>query len=110
MTDRSNRDIVPGTLDLLILKTLAAKPMHGWGIGQRIERLSGVFSVKLASLYPALDRLFRDGLIDAEWQLSENNRRARYYRLTRSGRRRLRDEEHDWGQRVMGIARILEAT
>jgi transcriptional regulator len=103
-------EIVPGTLDLLILKSLAVESMHGWGIGQRIEQVSGVFSIRLGSLYPALDRLHRDGLIDAEWQTSENNRRARYYRLTRAGRRRLQAEERAWGARVLGISRILHAT
>ena len=73
-------------LDLLILKTLALAPLHGYGIGQRIEQLSeGVFRVTLGSLYPALQRLERAGLIDAEWRASESNRRARYYRLTRNG-------------------------
>ncbi|MEW5917699.1 MAG: PadR family transcriptional regulator [Gemmatimonadota bacterium] len=109
MSERANLDVVPGTLDLLILKTLAFEPMHGWGIGQRIERVSGVFSIRLGSLYPALDRLERDGLIDAAWQLTENKRRARYYRLTRAGRRRLQAEEEQWGMRVVGISRILQS-
>ena len=84
-------------LDLLILKTLALTPQHGYGIGQRIEQMSGgVFRVTLGSLYPALQRLERDGLIDAEWRASDNNRRARYYRITAAGRRRLAAEQKDW--------------
>jgi DNA-binding PadR family transcriptional regulator len=81
--------------------------MHGWGVGRHIEQVSGVFSIKLASLYSALDRLHAEGLVAAEWRMSENNRRARYYKLTRSGRRRLETEQHDWQLRVAGISRIL---
>jgi transcriptional regulator len=110
VSTRPERDVVPGTLDLLILKTLALEPMHGWGIGRRIEQVSGVFNVRLGSLYPALDRLHAEGLIAADWKLSENNRRARYYRLTRAGERRLQVEVEDWGRRFAGIARVLEAT
>lgn len=110
MADRAALELVPGTLDLLILRILAAQPMHGWGIGRRIEEASGVFTVKLGSLYPALDRLHADGLISADWRQSENNRRARYYRLTKAGERRLQAERRDWDLRVAGIARVLEAT
>jgi len=102
-------DVVQGTLDLLILKTLALGPLHGWGIGQRIEQVSGVFRVKLGSLYPALQRLEDADLIEAEWQQSENNRRARYYRLTRAGRRRLESEVDEWKRLAAGIARVIEA-
>ena len=92
-------------LDLLILKTLNLGPLHGYGIGQRIEQVSrGVFRVTLGALYPALQRLERAGHIEAEWRASENNRRARYYRITRSGRRRLLAEEKDW-ERVSAAAR-----
>lgn len=99
-----------GTLDLLILRTLSLEPMHGWGIGQRIEQVSGVFRIKLGSLYPALQRLEKQGLIEASWKKSENNRRARYYRLTEDGHRRLDSEISDWQRMSAGVARILEAT
>jgi transcriptional regulator len=98
-------------LDLLILKTLALMPLHGYGIGQRIEQTSGgVFQVTLGSLYPALQRLERDGLIDAEWRATENNRRARYYRITVSGRRRLAVEQKDWERVSAAVTRVLKAT
>jgi transcriptional regulator len=98
-------------LDLLILKTLALAPEHGYGIGQRIEQMSGgVFKVTLGSLYPALQRLEKSGLIDAEWTASENNRRARYYRITASGRRRLAAEQKDWERVSAAVTRILKAT
>jgi len=98
-------------LDLLILKTLALTPLHGYGIGQRIEQASGgVFRVTLGSLYPALQRLERDGLIDAEWRATENNRRARYYRITASGRRRLAVEQKDWERVSAAVSRVLKAT
>jgi PadR family transcriptional regulator PadR len=95
-------------LELLILKTLTTAPRHGFGIAQRIEQLSqGVFSVTLGSLYPALERLERDGLIEAEWRSSENNRRARYYELTRAGRRRLGEATKDWERSAAAVMRIL---
>lgn len=98
-------------LELLILKTLALTPLHGYGIGRRIEQTSGgVFRVTLGSLYPALQRLERDGLIDAEWRASENNRRARYYRITASGRRRLTLEQKDWERVSAAVSRVLKAT
>ena len=98
-------------LDLLILKTLNLGPLHGYGIGQRIEQVSrGVFRVTLGALYPALQRLERAGHIEAEWRASENNRRARYYRITRSGRRRLRAEEKDWERVSAAVTRVLKAT
>ncbi len=103
------RDMLQGTLDLLILKTLAPEPLHGWGIGRRIEQVSGVFRIKLGSLYPALQRLELQGLIDAEWRPSENNRRARFYALTRAGRKRLEAEQREWRRLAAGVARILEA-
>lgn len=109
MDEAETLDVLQGTLDLLILKTLALGPLHGWGIGLRIEQVSGVFRVKLGSLYPALQRLEDAGLIEAEWQQSENNRRARYYRLTRSGRRRLESEVDEWKRLAAGIARVIEA-
>lgn len=98
-------------LDLLILKTLALGPQHGYGIGQRIEQVSGgVFRVTLGSLYPALQRLERAGFIDAEWRTSEHNRRARYYEITRSGRRRLEVEEREWERVSAAVTRVLKAT
>lgn len=98
-------------LDLLILKTLAAESLHGYGIGQRIEQRSGgVFRVTLGSLYPALQRLEKEGLIDAEWKASDNNRRARYYRITPAGRRRLAAEVEDWERVSAAVTRILKAT
>jgi transcriptional regulator len=96
-------------LDLLILKTLALTPLHGYGIGQRIEQMSGgVFRVTLGSLYPALQRLEKDALIDAEWKASENNRRARYYRITPAGRRRLSVEQKDWERVSAAVSRVLK--
>ena len=98
-------------LELLILKTLALGPRHGYGIAQRIEQVSGgVFRVTLGSLYPALQRLERDGLIDAAWRASQNNRRARYYRITRAGRRRLVAEQADWEKVSAAMMRVLKAT
>jgi PadR family transcriptional regulator PadR len=101
-------DLLPGTLDLLILRTLKAGAQHGYGIGQRIEQVSGVFRVKIGSLYPALQRLEQAGLVAASWQASEHNRRARYYRLTRRGEAQLAREEADWQRTALGIARVLE--
>ena len=106
----AKRDLLQGTLDLLILKTLQPEPLHGWGVGLRIQQVSGVFQVKLGSLYPALQRLEQAGLIAAEWRQSDNNRRARYYSLTRAGRLRLEAERKEWERLAAGIARILEAT
>jgi PadR family transcriptional regulator PadR len=98
-------------LELLVLKTLALEPLHGYGIGQRIEQVSqGVFKVTLGSLYPALQRLEKDGLVEAEWRASEAGRRARYYSLTASGRRRLSAEQKEWERVSAAIARILKAT
>jgi transcriptional regulator len=98
-------------LELLILKTLALEPLHGYGVAKRIEQMSdGVFQVTLGSLYPALQRLERDGLVLADWKASENGRRARYYRLTASGRKRLDVEQKDWERVAAAIARVLKAT
>ena len=104
-------DLVQGTLHMLILKTLALEPMHGYGIGVRLEQISrGVFRVNAGSLFPALRRLERDGLIDAEWSVTENNRRAKYYSLTTAGRATLKRETRDWAQQSAAIARILQAS
>lgn len=98
-------------LDLLILKTLARGSLHGFGIGQRIEQASdGVFRVTLGSLYPALQRLEREGLIDAEWKVSDNNRRARYYAITPAGKKRLSAEQKDWARVSAAVTRVLNAT
>ena len=104
-------DLVQGTLDMLILKTLALQPMHGYGISVRIEQMSnGVFRPNAGSLFLALQRLQRDALIKGEWKPTENSRRARYYALTEKGRKRLSSETREWGRQVAAIARILEAS
>ena len=103
-------DVIQGTLDMLILKALSLQPMHGFGVTQRVEQISqGVFKVNPGSLLLAFQRMERAGLIEAEWRASENNRRAKYYRLTAKGRRRLQLETSDWQRRVAAIARLLEA-
>ncbi len=102
------RDLVQGTLHMLVLKTLALEPMHGYGIGVRLEQISqGVFRVNAGSLFPALRRLERDGLIAGAWHVTENNRRAKYYALTAAGRRALARETRDWTVQSAAIARIL---
>jgi len=109
MKDKTG-DVVQGTLDMLIMKTLALETMHGYGIAQRIEQISkGVFRVNAGSLFVALQRLERSGLIRSEWKVSENNRRAKYYLLSERGRNRLNTETRAWGRQVAAIARILEA-
>ena len=106
---KSNVDLLQGTLDLLVLRTLLAGPQHGWGISQRIQQTSeDVFRVNQGSLYPALHRLEHEGWIDAEWGASENNRKARFYRLTRSGRKRLEEETASWERLAAAVARVLE--
>jgi PadR family transcriptional regulator, regulatory protein PadR len=104
-------DLVQGTLDMLILKTVALEPTHGYGIAVRIEQMSkGVFRVNAGSLFVAFQRLQRAGLIKSEWKATENNRRAKYYVLTEQGRKRLNSETQEWGRQVAAIARILEAS
>jgi PadR family transcriptional regulator len=104
-------DLLQGTLDVLILKTLFAEPMHGWGISQRIQQLSGdVLQVNQGSLYPALYRLESRDWIRSSWGSSENNRRARFYELTRSGRRQLTEEKQSWERFAAAVGRVLEAT
>ena len=101
-------DVVRGTLDLLVLKTLALEPMHGWGVAQRIEQCSrGVLGINQGSLYLALQRLQQKGCIAAEWRASDNNRRAKFYRLTPSGRRVLGDETASWRQYVAAVEWVL---
>lgn len=105
------RDLVQGTLHMLILKTLALEPMHGYGIGVRLEQISkGVFQVNAGSLFPALRRLERDGLILGEWRITENNRRAKYYKLTAEGRSQLKRETRDWEAQTSAIAKILKTS
>lgn len=102
-------EVLRGTLDLLILKTLTLEPMHGWGISQRIQQISrGVLEVNQGSLYPALQRLELRGWIDSEWRTSDHNRRAKYYRLTASGRRALGTETDSWRRYVAAVDWILE--
>jgi transcriptional regulator len=108
-TERPNGELVQGTLDMLILRTLARGPSHGWGIAQHIRQVSDeVLRVEEGSLYPALHRLELAGQVSAEWGVSENNRRARIYKLTPRGRRRLEAELERWGLLVGAIARVLE--
>ena len=103
-------DLLQGTLDLLILQVLGAGPNHGYGIAQRVRELSrDVFQVGESSLYPALQRLTLDGYIRAEWGTSENNRRARFYELTKAGRKQLDAETASWQQLTGAVAKILEA-
>ncbi|HXW05975.1 MAG TPA: PadR family transcriptional regulator [Vicinamibacterales bacterium] len=108
--DRPTTDVIQGTLDMLILKTLSLEPMHGFGIARRVEQVSrGVFRVNPGSLLTALRRLERAGQVDAEWRDTVNGRRARYYSLTRAGRRQLERETQDWRRRAGAIARLLRA-
>lgn len=103
-------DLVQGTLEMLILKTLALEPMHGYGVALRIEQISGgVFRVNPGSLLPALSRMERAGRIRSEWRATENNRRAKYYTMTANGRRTLSAETERWANQTAAIARILEA-
>jgi PadR family transcriptional regulator len=108
--DDTNTDVIQGTMDMLILKTLSLQPMHGFGIARRIEQISrGVFKVNPGSLLTALQRLERAGWLDAEWRDTENSRRAKFYTLTRSGRQQLDVETSDWSRRVAAVARLLKA-
>ena len=102
-------DLVQGTVDLLILKTIALEPLHGWAIAQRIRQLSQeILQVQQGSLYPALQRLEKQGWITADWGTSENNRRARFYRLTKAGQKRLAQEEQAWARLSAGIGLVLK--
>jgi PadR family transcriptional regulator PadR len=104
-------DLLQGTLDLLVMRTVALEPMHGWGIAQRIRQMSSdVLQVQQGSLYPALHRLEQRGWIAAEWGISDNNRRAKYYRLTKAGRSRLEVERSNWERLATAVAGILEST
>jgi transcriptional regulator len=108
--DETNTDVIQGTLDMLILKTLSLQPLHGFGIARRIEQVSrGVFKVNPGSLLTALQRLERGGYLDAEWRETENARKARVYELTKAGRKRLEADTADWQRRVTAVARLLRA-
>ena len=105
--DRS--DLLQGTLDMLVLKILSLEPMHGWGISERIQQMSSdVFQVNQGSLYPALQRLKRKGWVRAEWRITENNRRARYYELTAAGLAQLAQEQRSWRRSSSAIEQILQ--
>lgn len=109
MTLSPSTEVLQGTLDLLILKTLALEPMHGWGIAQRIQQVSReMLQIQQGSLYPALYRLERKGLIRAEWGASDNNRRAKYYSLTKTGRAQLEKELADWERMSSAVALVLQ--
>ena len=108
MTDRI--DLPQGTLDLLILKTLALEPQHGWAISERIQQISSdVLQVQQGSLYPALHRLERRGLIKAEWATTDNNRQAKYYQLTRAGRKKLTADTEAWRKLTGAVDQVLDA-
>ena len=108
---RPNLDLLQGTLDVLILKTLVPGAMHGWGIAQRIQQVSqDVLRVNQGSLYPALHRLEEEGWIVAEWGASENNRKAKFYRLTRTGQRQLEAETENWKRLAEAVGRVLQTT
>ena len=108
--DDQTTDVIQGTLDMLILKTLSLEPMHGFGIARRVEQISrGVFKVNPGSLLTALQRLERSGWLDAEWKQTENSRRAKIYSLTRAGRKQLDIETAEWNRRAGAIARLLKA-
>lgn len=110
MTDES-RELLSGTLEMLVLKTLALEPMHGWGIAHRIEQMSSsVFFVAQGSLYPALLRMKRRGWVKTSWQTTENNRRARYYELTPAGQKQLDAERASWDRAARAIDAIMNAT
>jgi transcriptional regulator len=107
--DKPNTDVIQGTLDMLILKTLSLEPMHAFGIARRVEQISrGVFKVNPGSLLIALQRLERAGWLDAEWRRTENARRGKYYTLTRAGKKQLDVETADWSRRVSAVARLLK--
>ena len=111
MAPTKTTDMLPGTLDMLILKAVSLKPLHGYGVLLRIQQISGdAFEIPQGSLYPALYRLQHQGLIAAEWGQSDNNRRAKYYTVTTAGRRRLREETAHWNRQVAAIAAALNTS
>jgi PadR family transcriptional regulator, regulatory protein PadR len=111
MPARAPTDVLRGSLDLLVLKTLSLGPLHGWGISQHVQQISdGVLEVNQGSLYPALQRLEKDGLVVSDWGTTENNRRARYYRITAAGRRALGAELENWRRFAAGLEAVLRST
>ena len=111
MPARPPTDVLRGSLDLLVLKTLSLAPLHGWGISQRVQQFSdGVLEVNQGSLYPALQRLEKGGLITSEWGTTDNNRRARYYQITAAGRRALGAELESWRRFAAGLEAVLRTT
>ena len=111
MPPRSQTDALRGSLDLLVLKTLSLEPMHGWGISQRVQQISeGVLEMNQGSLYPALQRLEKEGLVTSDWGTTDNNRRARYYRLTATGRRALGVELESWRRFAGGLEAVLRVS
>ena len=108
---RPTVDALRGSLDLLVLKTLSLAPMHGWGIGQRVQQISkGVLELNQGSLYPALQRMEKDGLITSDWDTTDNNRKARYYKLTAAGRRELGVELENWRKFAAGLEAVLRVS
>ena len=108
---KDSADLIQGTLDMLVLKALALEPMHGWGITERIQQWSNnVLSINQGSLYPSLYRLQRQGWITSEWRTTENNRRARFYELTRSGRKQLAEERRNWERLYQAVNLVLDTT
>jgi PadR family transcriptional regulator PadR len=108
--ENPNTDVIQGTLDMLILKTLSIQPMHAFGIARRIEQISrGVFKVNPGSLLTAFQRLERAGWLNAEWRVTENSRRAKFYSLTRAGKKQLELETADWARRATAVAWLLDA-
>jgi PadR family transcriptional regulator, regulatory protein PadR len=108
---KESADLIPGTLDMLVLKALQLEPMHGWGITERIEQWSkNVLGVNQGTLYPSLYRLQRQGWITSEWQVTENGRRARYYKITRTGKKQLAEEQRNWKRLSQAVDGILEMT
>jgi PadR family transcriptional regulator, regulatory protein PadR len=108
--EQPNTDVIQGTLDMLILKSLSLEPMHGFGVARRIEQISrGVFKVNPGSLMVAFQRMERGGLLDAEWRQTENSRRAKYYRPTAAGKKQLGVETAEWTRRTAAVARLLRA-
>jgi transcriptional regulator len=111
MPPRQSVDVLRGSLDLLVLKTLSLAAMHGWGISQRVQQMSGgEFAMNQGSLYPALQRLEKDGLITSEWGVTDNNRQARYYRITAAGRRALGKEVESWKRFASALDAVLRTT
>lgn len=111
MPSRPPVDALRGSLDLLVLKTLSLSPMHGWGIGQHVQQISGgELEMNQGSLYPALQRLEKNGLITSEWDVTDNNRQARYYRLTAAGRRALGNEVESWKRFAAALEAVLRTT